>query len=187
MRRRKLPDMEKEEAVVYEKVKGIIHTQVFKICTLNHLPFDEMYLQANLLFVCALRRFDDTQGVKFSTFLTTVVHNGLIDYGRKLKTQDGGSFGVRLPGNTNQVEYTQDDEPVIPSAAVVDDRGENPFRLVEDLSSLSEAAKMVVDYVLSGGANSIMEVRSWCTTTVGLSEYQFQSVRNELRRMVNSW
>ena len=187
MRRRKLPDMEKAETAVYEKVKGIIHAQVFKICSLNHLPFDEMTLQANLLFVHALRRVDDTQGVKFSTFLTSVVHNGLIDYGRKFKIQGGESFGVRVPGNTNQVEYTQDDDPLIPYAAVVDNCGENPFRLADDLSSLSEHARMVVEYVLSSGTDSIMEVRSWFTATTGLSEYQFQSVRNELRKMVNSW
>lgn len=178
MYRTRLPNVGLHEEAVYEGVKPMLVSLTLDAVHNSGLEFEELRAQADLLFVLALRRFDDSFGVKFSTFCYTVVHNGLIDYGKELRRHDA----------ENRVKAVVDEDGVKDPLDFADDaRATSSYTLLNELMSVSADAREITDLVLSGFATSLEKLRKIAVTRLGFSPDQFDEAVDDLRAVVQHW
>ena len=180
MRRTHLPNIAKYEEDLYAEVHKMLVEAALDACSNSGLPFEELRAQADLLFVMALRRFDDERGVKFSTFLWTVVHNGLVDYGKNLRKHD--DWRSRVSGYANE-----DGEVENPIDTAADPTSDRYFGLMDDLNHMSRDAQQLADIVLSGFCSDLTQLRRLATDRLGFSLDQYQEAVYDLRQMVICW
>lgn len=169
--RTKFPDPSAIETSRYYSVEGMLIAASKKASYISGVPFEEVKAQADLLFVTACRKFDENRGVKFSTFLHSVLHNGLIDFGRHECIHDS---------QVMRVYSVYDHDVDIDAIDIVEDyKAERSFRFVEMYNSLSLQDRELVDLVLQGYASSLRDLRRLALEKFGLGSSQFkQSVEH---------
>lgn len=188
--RTKLPDIREFERNVYRQMEGLLVKQVRKACLNSGQPFEELKAEADFLFTLALRRFEDDRGAKFSTFLWAVVHNGLVDYGKKLCDQG------RL-GDLQRVELVDEAGEYLDAVDVLPDESASrrfSFILedfeVTDFEALSNDARSLVELVLLGFADRLERVRKIAQERLGWGAsfpQRFEAAQFELKGLVESW
>lgn len=178
MRRRKLPDINAFERKIYEAMSGLLIKQTQDICKKSGLSFEEMKQQADYIFCYALRRFNDERGVKFSTFLWSAVHNGLIDYGRAQRKQDGTEHMERI--------FFEDDDgnDAFDTMLGTNERGYAAFvnfcSMTADMLELAELA-------ITEGVANLRELYHICKEKLAWDDDRFQETCEDLRAEVAGW
>lgn len=209
MRRTRLTNTNVYETELYKSMNGLLIQQVQRFCAKSGLPFDEIRAQADLLFMQALRRFDDEREVKFSSFLTAAVHNGLVDYGKKLRTQEG--WGSRLePFIDQNGEYTD------PLDTVADELPERQYNLIHELAGIADQVRTsvlahfegkkiskavielhvarqtedvmrIVDCALCGLTSDLQHLVKLLKRQLGWSEQRISKAVETVKEVVNAW
>lgn len=181
MRRTKLPDTAKIETDLYLSMQKILCHITNDICKLVGLDFEEMKLQADLLFVKALRRFDDEREIKFTSFCYSVVRNGLIDYGRGLRKHDDWAHRA-----SNSFIDSEGEEQSI-FDRMVDPTASRYYGLMDDLNDLSPAANELADLALAGMASSKKDIQTLAVKRLGYTNEQVDLAFADLTEMVDGW
>lgn len=177
MRRTKLPNNQAYETKIYKTVERMLANIANNISRKASLPFDELRAQADLLFVLALRRYDEERPVKFSTFLYTVVRNGLIDYGYQLKKHE--DYSTRVFAVIDDDGKEQD-----PIDVFCDIRAVKRYEMIDLLMSLTADETALADLVLHGFAASMEHLRTIAMERLGYDLAQFDDAVDGLKTLM---
>ncbi len=164
--RTKKPDLRRFSMYFYEQVKAMINKAAKTASSHSGVPFEEMKAQADYLFVSALQKFDITRGVKFSTFLYSVLHNGLVDYG-KHESRHNGWDRVYLESDENG-------ETTDIVSLTCDEAQERQYDMINLYNSLSPDQEKLVKLVLDGFASSIDSLRILARERFDIDQERFQ-------------
>lgn len=178
-RRTKLPDTKRLDLYMYDKVKAMIVKAAKVASSHSGVPFEEMKAQADLLFVSALRKYDRKRKVKFSTFLYSVLHNGLIDYGKDEVFHDGYNRIHGLPdGEGGTIEALS----ILP-----DERQSRQFSVMELYNSLSPDQVKLVDLVLNGFVSNLESLRIMARDRLDIDQERFQVAVAGIRELMGEF
>lgn len=160
----------------YPSIKRMIYKAAHKYSLSFGISLEDMQAQAHFLYVRALYRFDSTKRTKFSTFLHTVLHNGLITYGKKEIKQDG-------PERYHGI-CTEDGEQLDSLVDVADELADRRLALAELYSSLSQDERELVELVLYGFASSVSALKKLALTRLEFSLDQFEEAADGIRMLL---
>lgn len=171
------------EYSLYKQMTGMLVQATKTACFHSGYSFEELKPHADFLFVKALRTFDESRNTKFSTFLYTILHNGLIDYGTALRRHEDWSTRVFV-----SYSYGQDSEPLsFEMDSIVDPTSIGNYRFVEDYVSLSDDAKILADLALLGMGSDLQKIERLALSRLGYTYDRFVAAVLEIREMVDSW
>ena len=200
MHRTRLPNNELYEVNIYNSVQGLLYEQALEASRKGGVPFEDMRAQADLLFVQSLRRFDETVGVKFSTFLFTCVRNGLIDYGKMLRKHYKGAAQtffvpdengdlVKIEGPDMRMDGFTDGDGVWHSYvdSYVDEKALGSYNVLEAFEDMSADARAIAELVTDGFCDSFDKLRELAIKRLGFAEDQFEEAVEDLRDLVADW
>lgn len=171
------------EIYLYEQMTGMLIKATKIACLNSGYDFEEMKQHADFLFVRALRKFDETRNTKFSTFLHSVLHNGLVDYGIDLRKHESWNNRVFL----NPSYDAEDEIPALEVENMIDEVSSKHSRLIEDYNSLSLDAKELADMALFGMGSNLKKIETLAIMRLGYTKARFNKAVAELRQMVNTW
>lgn len=174
MRRTKMPVLPIEKQ--YPKVEPMLKMLAKKYATSFKLDFDDVLGEANALFVRAYRKYDTGKQTKFSSFLYTVVNNGLINFGLE---------NTRPYENRIYADKDADPDSVVD---VVDAKSLQHFKLIEFYDSLFADEKMLVDVVLMQFVSTFAHLQEFARKRLGFTKERFQEAVSGIRQaMEETW
>ena len=145
-----------------------------KAAGISGVPFDDLKAQADMLFVVACRRYREHRGVKFSTFLHTVLHNGLVDFGKHECAHDNVAYRFfGLPDDEREVTDT-----------IPDERTCREYGMVDFYQSLSADERELVNLLLDGFASSLTGLKRLALERLGYEEARFEEAVEGIRELV---
>lgn len=114
----------------YEQHCGMIREQAWSFAKRTGCEFDELFAQGNLIYCQALRTFDSSRNIKFSTWLYIQLRGRLGDYVKEIR-------------DPRTVPIGPENEPAIPATQA------RAHALSASLSRLSSEAQEVARLLLS--------------------------------------
>lgn len=163
--------------IEYKNVEKMIIKAAKKASLNSGVSFEEMKAQADLLYVIAVKTFNPDRGVKFSTFLHTCLHNGLINHGLALCKHD----------LIEKTTIYEDDKGMDLQNSLIDDRAEQSFEFVDMYNSLSTDETKLVDLVLLGFASSLSLLKKLAIERLGFDLVRFDNAVKEIRDKMNEY
>ncbi len=182
MKRTKQQKMNDFDTTVYLSVEPMLNKLALRASRNSGgaVDFDEMKCQAVLLFMEALRKYDEDSGTKFSTFCYSYVHNGLIDFGMAW-TKDNRFMGQRA------MEFeTADGETLNPMDRAPDMTQLSRFGVVDELATLGDDAAKLVKCIFDGFASTKGKLRLLARRW-GWDAERYNLAYRECRRMYQEW
>lgn len=163
----------------YKSIKRMICKTAYKYSASFRIPFDDMQAEANFLFMRAVAKYKASRGTKFSTFLQTILENGLITYGKKqLRYEDA-----------ERVTWDHADDPqdILDTQVAPIPNIERMFFLRDLYRSLSESEVRLVEALMKGFADSFTDLRSLALHKFGFTREQFTMCANNIRLFLKEY
>lgn len=158
----------------YRSVEKLIIRAAKKASLDSGISFEEMKAQADLLFVNACRTFDNNRPVKFSTFLHTCLHNGLINYGLSLCKHEN------ICKSSIHVAEMEEGDVI----DLIDEKAERRYFMVDFYNSLSGDEMELIDLVLLGFASSLAMLKKLAIERLGFGAARFDRAVSGITKLV---
>lgn len=172
IRRRNLPAY--AQKITFKSVCRMIDKAAYKWSKTFKIPFKDVQAEGNFLFIKAIYSYNpNNKKAKFSTFLHTVLHNGLITYGARQKhnllIQEEHPD---QPDDYNILDY------------VKDEKASGQYAMIEFFHSLNEDEKILVELVLDGFASTIDKLKEIATQRLNFEEKRFNDAVSNIKNLL---
>lgn len=185
MERKIGPDAATFEHNMYVQMQGLICQVAQDVANRTGMPYDELRAEANYWFVVSMRRFDESRGVKFSTFIRKALHNGLISFGQKhrLVPQKGRPpIPVRVYGYLDKNGDYHD---------ILDSLRQEPipsnYHIKESLQEAGQDVQELVSLCFMGFASSLERLETICVQRLRWDRDRFNEAVNQIKKMMGNW